>query len=426
MAPGLVLPRCHGASAENSANQRRVFRALGDLLYFKLLTPLHLCNYSLLRMSNTLARYRPSGISSRSLMRQVLNPVQRRRYQAYLGQRLGRRTRMARGRAQTMTNRRRVTERNGILGGTNADTRMIYRRKSMPRAKRRQWKNFVRKVNAVDERDLGTQTVLFNDQIEQSTTVVASGTQSCLTLALYPFKNSNFGWLNDLGQIGTLENTTNPTAAAGTTVSGSSKLIFQSAVLDVTLRNTSSQTQDVGGVPTAVQVPEAAIECDIYTMSIREDASDGVQTYDSISAMLNSYDDPEIGGAGTGIQIQDRGASPFELGAQLGKFGIRILKKQKFFIPNGQTVTFQSRDPKRHVIQYNGLAPHDGFNRRGWTRVFFLIYKLVPGLTQGTTVGTYRARVQVGVTRKYAYKLEGRSENRERLLGASYTAQVAN
>nr|QRI44138.1 MAG: capsid protein [Cressdnaviricota sp.] len=372
-------------------------------------------------MSSILARYRPAGIRMSSLYRQALNPTQRRRMSSYMGQRLGRRTRFAAGRSQTMTSRRRVMTRNGILGGTNADTRMIYQRKSMPKKKRRQWRNFVRKVNAVDERDLGTQTVLFNDQIEQSSSTVATSTQNCLTLALYPFRNDTFGYLNDLYQIGTIENAGNPTAAAGTTVLPSTKVLFQSAVLDVTLRNISSQTQDVGGVPTNVQVPEAAIECDVYTIIIRKDAATATSSFDTVSALLNSFDDPEIGGAGVGISIGDRGASPFELGSQMGKYGIRILKKQKFFIPNGQTVTFQSRDPKRHVIQYSGLTSNDGWNNPGWTRVFYMIYKLVPGLTQGTTTGTYRARISVGCTRKYAYKLEGRSENRERLLGASYT-----
>jgi len=368
-------------------------------------------------MSNrTLSRYRPrSGFQS--LMRLAQNPEQRRRYARFLGRTMMRARRPA-GRAQTMTQQRRPTFRSGILGGTNADQRMIYRRKRMPRKKRRNWVRFVKKVNAVDERDLGSQTVVFNDQISQRTGAVIGGTQACLTLALYPFTNGTNLWLNDMAAIHALDNVANPTAAAGTSTYSSTKYMFHSAVLDVTIRNVSTLAQ---GDPLVDNLsPDAALELDIYTVALRKDAADFSIRFASMSSLFNSYDDPEIGGTGTGYSIQDRGLSPFEFGSQMGRFGCKILKKQKFFIPNGQTITFQTRDPKRHVIMKDRLIENDGWNRPGWTQVYYMIYKLVPGLPQGTTIGTYRAGITCGVTRKYLYKLEGRTEARERLLGATY------
>jgi len=324
--------------------------------------------------------------------------------------------RVGRGRTRTLYKRNYSTNGAGILGGTNADTRQIYRRTSMPRRKRRQWASFIKKVNAVDERELGTRTVLFNDSLQQSN--VAVGKQSCLTLALYPFVNTNRGWLNDMSEIGQLENEGNPSLAAGATIDKNTKVMFHSAVMDVTLRNTSTKYGAEGAIEIA---PEAAIELDVYDIIMRSEAADGSQKFFDISACLNAYDDREIGGAGTGIEIADRGSTPFELPSGLSRFKIKVLKKTKYFIPNGQTITFQVRNPKRKVIRYGELETNDSHNRPGWTTYKYMIYKLVPGLAQGTAQGEYKLQLSVGSTRKYMYKVEGFNEPRERLLGGSYT-----
>lgn len=349
-----------------------------------------------------------------------LTPAMRRSYNSWRG-RFKRATgkRRAGGRAQSYTNvkRQRYTSNTGVLGGTNADTRMIYRKKRMPRKKRRRWASFVKKVGAVEERNLGTRTVLFNDQITQINTG-ASTQQSTLTLGLYGFVNSSFGWLNDMNQIGQLENETNPTAAAGATIQANSKVMFTSSIMDVTLRNVSTfRSEGIDNLSA-----DAALELDIYEVYLRKEAGDidGPGAFGNITDMLNRYDEPQIGGTGLDLAIGDRGVSPFELGSAMGRCGIKIMKKTKFFIPNGQTITWQCRDPKRHTCRYGELEKQDGWVRPGWTKTYFLIYKLVPGLALGTTDGTYKAAISVGITRKYAYKVEGFNEPRERLLGASY------
>jgi len=348
---------------------------------------------------------------------QFLNPQMRRAYNAYRG-RFRRATgkRRAGGSAQTYVKRKRSSTNTGILGGTNADTRLIYRKKRMPRKRRKRWASFVKKVGAVEERQLGTRTVLFNDQLSQ--TSGATTGQNSLTVGLYGFVNSTAGWLNDMNQIGQLENESNPTANAGATINNNSKIVFTSAIMDITLRNVS--TFRSGGEDNLAS--DAALELDIYEVYLRKEAGDigGVGAFETISDMLNRYDEAEIGGTGTGIAISDRGASPFELGSALSRCGIKILKKTKFFIPNGQTITWQTRDPKRHVCRYGDLETNDGWIKPGWTRANFLIYKLVPGLPVGTTDGTYKAQISCGMTRKYAYKVEGFNEPRERLLGATY------
>jgi len=337
-----------------------------------------------------------------------------------------RRQRRAGGRARTMQ-RSSTRSSAGVLGGTNADMRSIYRRKRMPKYKKRPWVRFVKKVHAVADKDLGTRTVLINDKITQSNT---SANQSTLTLGLYTLKNDTIGYLNDLCAIGGLENEGNPTAAAGDTIAQNSKILFQSAVMDITIRNTTDQLTVIDpGNPllnTYAAAPEAAVELDVYEMYIRKLTSDNSSIFASVTTALNRYDDPDIGGTGTGISIADRGCTPFELGPQMGRTGIKITKKTKFFIPNGQTITWQARDPKRRVCRYGDLTKEEGFSKPGWTKVYYLIYKLVPGLTQGSALNNYRLKLDIGLTRKYSYKVEGFNEPRERLLGTSYTVGSNN
>lgn len=330
--------------------------------------------------------------------------------------------RVRRGRTRVLY-KQRYKSGGGVLGGTNADTRMVYRKKAMPKRKRNQWKRFVKKVGAVNERDLGSRVLLINDQIQQTVTTV--GQQNCMTLALYGNTNPTNGWLNDLKYLQGLENAGDPTAAAGGTVDQSTKFIFTSAVMDVTIRNSSTYKP----VNNPVQLDgRAAIELDIYEMYQRNDSNDGLSaSHDSISAELNAYNLKRIGGQGSGIAIEDRGASPFEFGNSLGQFGIKVVKKTKFFIPNNQTITYQVRDPKRRVTTQGNMNRKDGWNYPGWTRVIFLVYKLVPGLVLGTaaTDDTFQCQCTIGSTRTYKYKVEGFNEDRERFNGSSYAITTA-
>lgn len=338
-----------------------------------------------------------------------LNSAQRRRANTV---RLNKRARLS-----TVNRRRTTTSRTGTLGGTNASVRTIYRKKSMPRSKKRAWRRFSKKVHAISEKELGLQTTLFNDTIIQSNGV--SG-QNTLTVGLYPFVNSAIGFLNDMNIIGTGDNTTDPTAVLGTTVDKNSSIMFQSAVMDLTIRNTSTIRQVSNNVEVDVTAPEAQIELDIYEISMRKDAADVGSTLTNLTDAFNAYDSPNIGNATLGIAISDRGASPFEMSPGLSRFGIKVLSKTKYFIPGSQTITYQMRDPKRRVFKYGDLSRTKSFNEPGTTKLLFFIYKLVPGFTLGTTVGTYKCGITVGSTRKYGYKVEGRSEPRERLYGGTY------
>lgn len=336
-----------------------------------------------------------------------------------------------RNRSLSQIMRRKTRFTGGVLGGSDANARVIYRRKSMPRKKRRQWGRFVKKVNAVDERDLGSRTVLFNDRIDANVSqtslynyTLSATSQGALTLGLYTIggQPGTANWLRDLQQIAGLENYNNPTAAAGATVSPNTKFMFHSGVLDITIRNTS-----VGLSAELIPFEAGDIELDLYEITINTNnlnqyTAPSIEQYNTISEIFARNDAAEIGGTGVGIGPSDRGATPWEFPNQLGQFRIRINKKTKYFIPQGRTVTYQLRDPARHVTTPNEMTQMFSINKRGVTKFVYLMWKLVPGLTQVSATpagGTYDARISVGVTRKYMYKVEGINDDRERLISAS-------
>ena len=134
---------------------------------------------------------------------------------------------------------------------TQHDVSRVYRKKRMPRRKRKRWTRFIRKVDAVAERNLGSRTVVFN--VTTSWTNQVAGLQDVGYCALYPASSPTASGgvtiMNDLAQIGTFENVNlNPTAADGSTIWASTKIIFKSAVLDITFRNASSVNDAVLGL----------------------------------------------------------------------------------------------------------------------------------------------------------------------------------
>lgn len=313
-------------------------------------------------------------------------------------------------RSQTLTRRRNPT--NGIGITTQHDERRIYRKKSMPRRFRKRWKRFKNKVLAVSEKDLGTRTVVFNKNYNFNNST--SGQHIVSNVALYPAVSASSS-LNDMQNLLATEVGT-WTTASGEAVYSASKYIFKSAILDITFRNSSTFTAD--GTNFSAD-SRAKLETDIYEILVGHTGSDTSGVYSDLVAMLNAGagDTLNIGGAGTGVALNLRGVTPWDIPAALSRFKIKILKKTKFMTPNGDTFTYQVRDPRRHVANEIKMN-FNGVNMIGWTRWILFISKIVPGLTVGTTANTFQESLDVGLTRKYFYKIEGVSEDRDRYITA--------
>lgn len=333
--------------------------------------------------------------------------MQRGGTRSWTGPNLARRTMAARrtfARSQTLTRNRRQTSGIGIT--TQHDERRIYRRKRMPRRMRRRWKRFKNKVLAVSEKDLGTRTILFNAKYS------FSNTDPALHIFEAPALYSNSSTTLYLNDLDTIQNTEAGiwTPATGANVEKSSKFIFKSAILDITFRNASTNN----GSPDS----RAKLETDIYEIIVNGVTDDSSGTYVKLNGLFQSAetDTQNIGGAGNGILYNQRGSTPWDFPAALSKWKIKILKKTKFMTPNGDTFTYQVRDPRRKVASKVSLDLANGCNKQGWTRFILVISKLVPGLTVGAVgaADVYQEILDVGITRKYFYKIEGISEDRDR------------
>lgn len=330
------------------------------------------------------------------------------------GIRRGVRNMQRQGRSMTLS-RRRYRPRGSTGVTTQHDSKFIYAKRNMPRRKKRVWKRFMKKVHAISEKELGTRSVVFNTS--QSSTITNDTLQVLQAITLYG-NSSTASYNNDLRNIGNLENTGNPTATDDATIDDTTKFLFQSGVLDITIANRSVKNVDVGGNTVEEAASEAKLEVDLYEIIVRKNARDATGNFNSLLSLIQDGELAKtIAGAATlggqGMDLDLRGVTPFDLPMSLSRFGIKILKKTKYFIPNGDTVTYQMRDPGRHVFARRELTQGEGFNYPGVTRCVLLVGKLIPGLTVGSLPGYYKARITTGMTRKYMYKVEGINETRD-------------
>lgn len=310
---------------------------------------------------------------------------------------------------RTLTKQKRKQPTSGQGITEQYDKKTIYRKRSMPRFKRRRWRKFKSKVLAVSERSLGSRTFVFNTQDTPSQNI--SGTQLVYDVSLYGFK-STVGRHNDMVNIVQKENTGDQTALAGETIDDTTKFLFQSGVLDITIRNSSFNNEGPGN-----NVP-IAIEMDIYEVYVSKDTDNTANDLNTfVDLMLKASNDSKQIGGGTAsansLSIFKRGATPWDTPTALSRYRIKIAKKTKYFLSAGQTMTYQFRDPRRRTIERQRVNERSGYSRPGWTKTMLIIAKSVPGFNVGFNEGEATIQLNLGMTRKYLYKIEGMNDTRE-------------
>lgn len=314
---------------------------------------------------------------------------------------------------------RSTARRSGMTSGRGLtfehDRQRIYRKKSMPRFKKRRWKRFVKKVKYIGETNLGSRTVVFNTAY--GFTVNTAGQQIVTDVCLYPCQSSSVRH-NDLNNLSRLESTASTT---NVNLDSTTKVFFHSGILDLTVRNTSFITGD----PPEPNVadPDCTLELDVYEMTSKFAGDDSARTYsrwidfftqaDAETDQITNSTLLPAGNTPSSLAISSRGATPWDLPSALSFYKLKILKKTKFFLRSGQTMTYQMRDPKRRVTTRYNMNTHEGLNFRGWTKCVFMIAKPIPGVTVGSLPGDTQAQITVGATRKYLYRVEGISDNRD-------------
>lgn len=301
--------------------------------------------------------------------------------------------RSARSYTQTRTRTRRPSSGQGITN--QYDRRMIYRKRTMPRRKKRRWKSFVRKVHAVSEKDLGSRTVVRNSLIASTLDLgqaISQDRHVRQVFSLYSMRNNVDSYMSDMTNIIT-----------DSDVGPSGKFIFQSGILDMTVRN---------GSTLSLQSPntQLTLEVDVYEITSSVDFGVVGEAATLNAVFANAMTESTlIPGQVFPLIADTRGWTPWDACPGLSQYRIKIWKKTKFFLAQNQTFTYQVRDPRRHTLDKQKVPSGTSENFPGATRFLYFVWKPTPGYTYNVPGDT--ARLWFGVTRKYLYKLDDKNSD---------------
>jgi len=263
------------------------------------------------------------------------------------------------------------------VGVTNQyDARNIYRRKRMPRYKRKQWKKFVHKVRAVARKDLATLSIVRN----QANVITSSaGGQSMDNCCLYGLEGSNGIATSSMGADDLTQIVANATYGAN------KKILFQSGVLDLTMVNTDAS---------------ASVEVDCYRYFYRKQSDQQSAT----AVLVQGFANTSTVGAGAALAITTRGVTPFQCPS--GMHYLKILAKKKYLLSPGQAATYQIRDPKNRTFDVDEIGDNTGGEcKLGWTQGVIIVIKGIPSLASPSPA----AQLTVGCTRTYSYLVNDQS-----------------
>lgn len=364
--------------------------------------------YTGLRKLALLKRVGSAALSTMAYMR--LRNGKRIRNSTFAPRRnVRRRNNPQRGASIPMVSRRNFRGTSGIGVTSHYDKKSVYRKKRMPRYRRRIWKRFIKKVNYVAEKDLGTRTVVFNKSVTGTNTTGAY--HLIMNVALYG-NQSTTSYLNDITSMAALETQQNIAApTVDYNVDRTTKIMFQSAILDLTVRNTTTSKSGASQVADS----QGRLEVDVYEITSSKPFTEStslsyISLYEVLQAGAN--DTYTIPNGGAAVDALYRGTTPWDFPTALSRFKLKIWKKSKYILNNGEAFTYQIRDPKRHVFQHDRMTDLTGANWPGATRWLLIIGKLLPGGTVGTASdGQFTESLSLGITRKYMYKVEGINAN---------------
>lgn len=269
-------------------------------------------------------------------------------------------------RSFTKTRKRRNVQSTGIT--FQKDSRVQYRRKSMPRRARKRWIGFCRKVRAATMKELGSSHYVRNTG---DTVAVNVDVQVMTAIGLYGITGNDQYGFNDVNKIVTED--------AAVADSGS-RLHFMNGVLDMTFCNTAEA---------------GTMELDVYEFYVRREVR---YNYPGELWTQLLSDTGPVGA--TPLATTTLGVTPFDI-AQSGNY-FRIVKKTKYFLSAGAIITYQMRDQKNRVFNTSDLTTDAAspMMKPGWTKGVILTIK-------GTPDGTNKAsatEISFSATRSYNYK----------------------
>lgn len=158
-----------------------------------------------------------------------------------------------------------------------------------------------------------------------------------------------------------------------------SSFIIDSAILDITFRNTGLN----------------GLEVDVYHIMYHKD----YENFPGLGSLLANGQIPDGNTSSVeNITITNRGVTPFDFPLAT-KQGLKVLKKTKYFVPTGNTFTYQLKNRKNKTINTRDIKSGDSQFRKAYlTESLLFVGKTVVG-SEGE--GTWA----IGATRRYAYRI---------------------
>lgn len=276
----------------------------------------------------------------------------------------------ARG-AYKIARRLRTRTRTRVMGGARGpapmtsqhDSRLVYRKKTMPRYKKKKWVSFKKKVTAVEysNRNLQNvsmiQTMYCNANTDRcsftSAMIYGINGQTGGTGAPPPGGASGTGSMDDMYDV-----LVNKYAAGGTAMNGR-KFLFGSAVMDVHATNVS----------------ENALILEVYEIEAKKTYTPATVAYDGPEDLFiqGFVDYSPMANTPLVPSALRLGTTPFNCKLFCQYFTVKT--KRRLQVSPGEVVSFQIRDSTNRFIAGNMLGkPNVGWRKGECKGYFFQIY----------------------------------------------------
>lgn len=261
------------------------------------------------------------------------------------------------------------------------DVTTTYRRKAMPRFKRKRWVSFVRKVAAARATTAGLRTAAR----EHSFSVTTSGMRQ------------NFSFLSMYSMGGGTATGSAAFPAAGHDYNSDMIAIFQNEDTNIYGKKYMFQSCHMAA-DFSNNSPTQAVVVRIYSLVARRDKSTGgILGLNPRNVFETGYTQMDVAGGvlATRIDPWHMYATPFNNSIFCSSYKITQVKRLQ--IEPNETHNFEYRDPKNHVIQ--GADAMNYGAKRGVTKYWFFTVQGSPGIDGLVPTAT----VDVYVRRSYNY-----------------------
>lgn len=287
---------------------------------------------------------------------------------------------------RTQTQRTTVQD-SGIT--SQFDKKQQYRKKRMPKRKRRKWVRFVKKVKAVADSQIRMKSFVLNSQAVA--TMTGAQPQNWCAVHLYGANGTNDGLVGEPSEAGTIDLRRLINVDPELFNAKSAQINMKSAVLDITMTNLLLNNE-------TTQTGSNTLEVDVYKLVYGRNDKD-VASLEACLTAGTLMTDPMSGSEGA---ITSRGITPFDLSGFISAGKIKILSKTKYLISPGQCATLLHRDPKNRYVDMQDIPitgdPTD-FTYKNHTITYMFVAKVIGAIATGTT-----PKLNVRCTRSYHYK----------------------